>query len=155
YSYLGGKLSPFEAWLLLRGLRTLPLRLPHHMKSGLTIAERLKAHASVERVNHPIYSNHPGKATLAGYAGLFSFEVTDDIDIPVFVDALKYFRIGVSWGGHESLVVPAKASLEQTPGLNSMARFGVSPRTIRFNVGLESVEDLWADVAQAFEKARK
>ncbi|RUZ69325.1 hypothetical protein EN947_31000, partial [Mesorhizobium sp. M7A.F.Ca.US.003.02.2.1] len=129
YSYLGGKLSPFEAWLLLRGLRTLPLRLPHHMKSGLTIAERLKAHANVERVNHPVYSNHPGKATLAGYAGLFSFEVTDDIDIPVFVDALKYFRIGVSWGGHESLVVPAKASLEQTPGLNSMARFGVSPRT--------------------------
>ena len=113
------------------------------------------AHANVERVNHPVYSNHPGKATLAGYAGLFSFEVTDDIDIPVFVDALKYFRIGVSWGGHESLVVPAKASLEQTPGLNSMARFGVSPRTIRFNVGLESVEDLWADVAQAFEKARK
>ncbi len=155
YSYLGGKLSPFEAWLLLRGLRTLPLRLPHHMKSGLVIAERLKAHAHVERVNHPVYSNHPGKATLAGYAGLFSFEVADDIDIPVFVDALTYFRIGVSWGGHESLVVPAKASLEQTPGVNSMARFGVSPRTIRLNIGLESVEDLWADIAQAFEKARK
>ena len=155
YSYLGGKLSPFEAWLLLRGLRTLPLRLPHHMKSGLALAERLKAHPSVERVNHPVYSNHPGKKTLKGYAGLFSFEVADDIDIPAFVDALKYFRLGVSWGGHESLVVPAKATLEQTPGLNSMARFGVSPRTIRFNVGLENVEDLWADAAEAFEKSRK
>lgn len=155
YSYLGGKLSPFEAWLLLRGLRTLPLRLPHHMKSGLTIAERLKTHGMVERVNHPVYSNHPGKATLAGYAGLFSFEVTDEVDIPVFTDALNYFRIGVSWGGHESLVVPAKASLEQTPGVNSMARFGVSPRTIRLNVGLENVEDLWNDIAQALEKARK
>jgi cystathionine beta-lyase/cystathionine gamma-synthase len=155
YGYLGGKLSPFDGWLLLRGLRTLPLRLPHHMKSGLTLAERLKAHALVERVNHPAYSNHPGKKTLAGYGGLFSFEVTDEVDIPVFVDALRFFRIGVSWGGHESLVVPAKASLEQTPGLNSMARFGVSPRTIRFNVGLESVEDLWADIAQAFEKAKR
>ncbi|RWL96379.1 MAG: hypothetical protein EOR68_18745 [Mesorhizobium sp.] len=155
YSQLGGKLSPFEGWLLLRGLRTLPLRLPHHMKSGLTIAERLKAHGKVERVNHPAYSNHPGKKTLAGYAGLFSFEVTEDVDIPAFVDALKYFRIGVSWGGHESLVVPAKASLEQTPGINSMARFGVSPRTIRFNVGLENVEDLWADIAQAFDKSKK
>ncbi len=61
YSYLGAKLSPFEAWLLLRGLRTLTLRLPHHMKSGLTIAERLKAHGDVERVKHPVYSNHPGK----------------------------------------------------------------------------------------------
>ncbi len=155
YSFLGAKLSPFEAWLLIRGLRTLPLRMPHHMKSGLAIAERLKGHASVERVNHPLYSNHPGKKTLAGYAGLFSFEVADDIDIPVFVDALQLFRIGVSWGGHESLVVPAKASLEQTPDVNSMARFGVSPNTIRFNIGLEDTEDLWADVAQAFEKARR
>ncbi len=155
YSFLGGKLSPFEAWLLLRGLRTLPLRLPHHMNNGLTIAERLLAHPNVERVNHPVYSNHPGKKTLSGYAGLFSFEATDDVDVPAFVDALKLFRIGVSWGGHESLVVPAKATLEQTPGVNSLARFGVSPRTIRLNVGLENVEDLWADLAQAFEKARK
>ena len=102
YSFLGGKLSPFDAWLLIRGLRTLPLRLPHHMKSGLAIAERLKGHASVERVNHPVYSNHPGKKTLAGYAGLFSFEVTEGIDVPAFVDALRLFRIGVSWGGHDA-----------------------------------------------------
>ena len=155
YSVLGGKLSPFEGWLLLRGLRTLHLRLPHHMKSGLAIAERLKGHGHVARVHHPVYSNHPGKATLAGYSGLFSFEAAEDVDIPAFVDALKFFRIGVSWGGHESLVVPAMASLEQTPGLNSMARFGVSPRTIRLHVGLENVEDLWDDIEQAFEKARR
>jgi len=155
YSFLGAKLSPFEGWLLLRGLRTLPLRLPHHMNGGLTIAERLKAHGHVERVNHPVYSNHPGKKTLHGYAGLFSFEVTPDIDVPRFVDALKYFKIGVSWGGHESLVVPVMASIEQTPTVNSLARFGVPPRTIRFNIGLESVEELWADVEQAFEKAKK
>jgi cystathionine beta-lyase/cystathionine gamma-synthase len=155
YPYLGAKLSPFEAWLLLRGLRTLPLRLPHHMKSGLAIAERLKGHAHVERVNHPAFSNHPGKKTLAGYSGLFSFEVTDDIDVPAFTDALKLFRIGVSWGGHESLVVPARASLQQTPDANSIGRFGVSPRTIRLNVGLENVEDLWADVSRAFEGAKR
>lgn len=155
YGYLGAKLSPFEAWLLVRGLRTLPLRLPHHMKSGLAIAERLKGHAAVERVNHPAYSNHPGKKTLAGYAGLFSFEVSEDIDIPVFVDALKYFRIGVSWGGHESLVVPALASLQQTPDANSIGRFGVSPRTIRLHVGLENVEELWADLANAFTSAKR
>lgn len=155
YPYLGAKLSPFEAWLLLRGLRTLPLRLPHHMKSALTIAERLKGHAQVERVNHPAFSNHPGKKTLSGYSGLFSFEVTEDIDVPAFVDALKLFRIGVSWGGHESLVVPALASLQQTPDANSIGRFGVSPRTIRLNVGLESVEDLWADVSRAFGEAKR
>ncbi|GAA2845272.1 cystathionine beta-lyase/cystathionine gamma-synthase [Aminobacter aminovorans] len=155
YPYLGAKLSPFEAWLLLRGLRTLPLRLPHHMKSALVIAERLKGHAHVERVNHPAFSNHPGKKTLSGYSGLFSFEVTDDIDVPAFTDALKLFRIGVSWGGHESLVVPALASLQQTPDANSIGRFGVSPRTIRLNVGLENVEDLWADVSRAFGEAKR
>lgn len=155
YPYLGSKLSPFEAWLLLRGLRTLALRLPHHMKSALTLAERLKGHGGVERVIHPAWSNHPGKATLAGYSGLFSFEVTGDIDIPVFVDALRLFRIGVSWGGHESLVVPALASLQQTPDANSIGRFGVSPRLIRLHVGLEHVEDLWADIQQALERAAK
>jgi cystathionine beta-lyase/cystathionine gamma-synthase len=155
YSYLGAKLSPFEAWLLLRGLRTLPLRLPHHMRSALTIAERLKNHGSVERVIHPAWSNHPGKATLAGYSGLFSFEVTEDVDIPVLVDAFKLFRIGVSWGGHESLVVPALASLQQTPDANSIGRFGVSPRLVRLHVGLEHVEDLWTDLQQALERARK
>jgi cystathionine beta-lyase/cystathionine gamma-synthase len=155
YSYLGAKLSPFEAWLLLRGLRTLPLRLPHHMRSALKIAERLKAHGSVERVIHPAWSNHPGKATLSGYSGLFSFEVTGDIDIPVLVDTLKLFRIGVSWGGHESLVMPALASLQQTPDANSIGRFGVSPRLVRLHVGLEHVEDLWADLQQALDRARK
>lgn len=155
YPFLGAKLSPFEAWLLLRGLRTLPIRLPHHMKNGLIVAERLKAHPHVERVHHPAWSNHPGKKTLSGYAGLFSFEVTEDIDVPAFIDALKYFKIGVSWGGHESLVVPVMASIGQTPAVNSLARFGVSPRTIRFNIGLENVEDLWADAQQAFEKAKK
>ena len=155
YSYLGAKLSPFEAWLLLRGLRTLTLRLPHHMKSGLTIAELLKAHDSVERIMHPAYSNHPGKATLSGYSGLFSFEVTEDIDVPTFIDALRIFRIGVSWGGHESLVVPALASLQQTPDANSIGRFGVSPRTIRLHVGLESVEELWADLTNALTKAKR
>ena len=82
---------------------------------------------SVERVIHPAYSNHPGKATLGGYSGLFSFEVTEDIDVPAFVDALKLFRIGVSWGGHESLVVPALASLQQTPDANSIGALRRQP----------------------------
>lgn len=155
YSVLGAKLSPFEAWLLLRGLRTLPLRMPHHMKSGLTIAGRLRDHPLVARVHHPAWSNHPGNRTLAGYAGLFSFEAAEGVDIPAFVDALRLFKLGVSWGGHESLVVPALASISQTPGINSMSRFEVSPQTIRLNIGLEAVEDLWADIEQAFDQARR
>ena len=154
YAYLGAKLSPFEAWLLLRGMRSLPLRMPQHMKSGLVIAERLKGHAQVERVLHPVYSNHPGKATLSGYGGLFSFEVSDAIDVPALVDALRLIRIGVSWGGPESLVVPALAPL-QLAKANCFSRFGISPRLVRLNIGIESPEALWADLEQALHQARR
>ncbi|WP_341987916.1 PLP-dependent transferase [Azorhizobium sp. AG788] len=154
YAYLGAKLSPFEAWLLLRGLKTLPLRMPRHMASGLAVAARLSAHPEVERVLHPAFSTHPGKATLAGYGGLFSFEVTEAIDVPAFVNALRLIRIGVSWGGPESLVVPALAPL-QLQKANCFTRFGISPRLIRLNVGIEEVELIWADIAQALACARR
>ncbi|HTI00919.1 MAG TPA: aminotransferase class I/II-fold pyridoxal phosphate-dependent enzyme [Acidisoma sp.] len=149
YSMFGAKLSPFEAWLLLRGLRTLTLRLPRHEASALVIADRLRQHPMVSRIHHPAFSNHPGRETLLGSTGLFSFEVDERVDVPRFIDALQLFRIGVSWGGHESLVVPAMASLHQTPDYNALARFSVSPRLIRLHVGLEDVESLWSDLERA------
>lgn len=155
HPFLGAKLSPLEAFLLIRGLRTLPFRLKRHMDSALFIAERLRAHAHVTKIHHPIYSNHPGRATLAGFTGLFTFEVDEAIDIPRFTDLLKFFRLGVSWGGHESLIVPVAASLAQTPGVNSFDRFSVSPRAIRLHVGLEDPEMLWADLENALAKSIK
>ncbi len=155
HPFFGAKLAPQDAFLLTRGLRTLPLRLRQHMNSTLIIADRLKAHASVEKVHHPVYSNHPGRASLMGFTGLFTFEVDDTIDVPRFSDALKYFRLGVSWGGHESLVVPVAASLAQTPGVNSFERFAVSPRAIRLHVGLEDVETLWSDLENALASSLK
>jgi cystathionine beta-lyase/cystathionine gamma-synthase len=155
HPFLGAKLSPLEAFLLTRGLRTLALRLKRHMNSALTLAERLKAHPRVVKIHHPVYSNHPGRATLMGFSGLFTFEVDEAIDIPRFADALRLFRLGVSWGGHESLAVPVLASLAQTPGVNSFGRFGVSPRAIRLHVGLEDPESLWADLEHALKASAK
>jgi cystathionine beta-lyase/cystathionine gamma-synthase len=155
HPFLGAKLAPQDAFLLTRGLRTLPLRLRRHMDSALLIADRLRHHAHVTKVHHPAYSNHPGRATLMGFSGLFTFEVDDRIDVPRFSDALKHFRLGVSWGGHESLVVPVAASLAQTPGVNSFDRFGVSPRAIRLHVGLEDPEVLWSDLEHAFGASAK
>ncbi len=155
HPYLGAKLAPVDAFLLTRGLRTLPLRLRQHMNSTLVITDRLKQHTNVVKVHHPVYSNHPGRATLMGYTGLFTFELDDRIDVARFSDALTFFRLGVSWGGHESLIVPVAASLAQTPGVNSFERFGVSPRAIRLHVGLEDVETLWSDLEQALAKSLK
>jgi len=155
HPFLGAKLSPLEAFLLVRGLRSLPFRLKRHMDSTLLIAERLRAHDHVTKIHHPVYSNHPGRATLSGFTGLFTFEVDEAIDIPRFADLLKFFRLGVSWGGHESLIVPVAASLAQTPGVNSFDRFKVSPRAIRLHVGLEDPDMLWADLENALAKSIK
>lgn len=155
HPYMGAKLAPVDAFLLTRGLRTLPLRIRRHMDSALMIAERLRQHQHVTHVHHPVYSNLPGRATLSGFTGLFSFQLDERVDVARFSDALKMFRLGVSWGGHESLVVPVAASLAQTPGVNSFERFGVSPRAIRIHVGLEDPEILWADLENAFVRSIK
>jgi cystathionine beta-lyase/cystathionine gamma-synthase len=152
YPYLGAKLSPFDAWLLVRGLRTLPLRMKQHESHGLVLADRLKRHTDVMQVMHPVYSNHPGRASLLGSSGLFSFEVSERINIAKFANSLRIFKMGVSWGGHESLVILAAATLRQTPG--SMSQFGVSDRTVRIHVGLENIEDLWSDIELALQAAR-
>ena len=154
FPYLGAKLSPFEAWLLLRGIRTLPLRIARHMASGLELAGRLRERPDVEVVRHPGFSDHPGRRTLSGFGGLFAFEVTEEIDVPRFADALGHIRIGVSWGGPESLVMPALAPLRMAEA-NSLRRFGVGPRLIRLSVGLEDPEVLWSDLEQALARARR
>lgn len=152
--YLGAKLAPFEAWLLLRGLRTLPARMQAHEASALAIAQRLGEHRHVTAVHHPALRG-PLPPGLAGTSGLFSLELDDGVDIPAFCDALRLFKLGVSWGGHESLVVPALVSRAQAAGPNSALDFDVPERTVRLHVGLEGTGALWADLHQAFETARR
>ena len=140
-AYLGAKLSAHEASLLLRGLRTLPLRMGRVHESGLTLAEKLSAHPSVKRVHHPGVQPHP-QSQLSGYGGLFSCEAEDALDIPKFCNALEFFKLGVSWGGHESLVMPAEISISQAGSPSAAVDFGVSPRLVRLYVGLLEASDL-------------
>ncbi len=150
--YLGAKLGPFEAWLLLRGLRTLPTRLAEHERAALTLAERLAAHPAVSRVHHPRLAG-PLSPGLEGTSGLFSIELADDVDIKAFCDGLRLFKLGVSWGGHESLVCPALVTRVQVGGPNPTFAFGVPERMVRLHVGLEGTEALWADLSRALEGA--
>lgn len=152
--YLGAKLAPFEAWLLLRGLRTLAARVLTHEASALELARRLAAHRSVTAVHHPALSA-PLPPGLIGTSGLFSIEVDAGIDIPAFCDVLELFQLGVSWGGHESLVIPASIARAQAAGPNSALDFGVPARMIRLNVGLEGTETLWTDLLRGFEMAAR
>ncbi|MEE8170727.1 MAG: PLP-dependent aspartate aminotransferase family protein [Phycisphaerae bacterium] len=145
---LGGVLDPFAAWLLLRGLRTLAIRLERHQASALTIAKALEKHAKVARVFHPGLETHPdydvARHQMAGTSGMLSFVLTDDQRDAAhrFVDALQYFGIAVSWGGYESLVIPIRL---KPPGA-AQGRWGA-----RLSVGLEHVDDLLEDVHAALD----
>ena len=150
--YLGAKLSAQEASLLLRGLRTLPLRLQRHQESALMIAKRISDHPAVTAVHHPGLSPAP-YSSLSGYGGLFSFEVDNSINIPAFCNSLELFRLGVSWGGYESLVMPAEVSINQAGSPSAAIDFGVSSRLIRLFVGLEDAEDLWQELHAALASA--
>ena len=145
YELLGAKTAPMEAWLLLRSLRSLSVRVEKHQASALVIAHYLEQHPKIQSVRYPGLESHPqyalGQQQMTGYTGLLSFQLhTDELSkIKAFVNNLTIFQIGVSWGGHESLVyVPAISYLKElTP--EQFKRMGISLGDIRISVGLEHV----------------
>ena len=147
---LGAKLAPFEAWLLIRGLRTLVPRMRMHEATADLFVDRMAAMKQIDVIRSPGRNQVPG---LTGRSGLMSIELAETVDIPRFADGLRNFRLGVSWGGFESLIVPAAITLQQAGEKNAAQRFGVSPRLVRLSLGLEDAEDLWADFEAALQAA--
>jgi cysteine-S-conjugate beta-lyase len=148
---LGYAVSPDDAWLCSRGLRTMAIRLAQHEESALTIARWLKERPEVGLMLHPALPDCPGHKYWArdfkGSSGLFSFELkdADERTRTVFVNALELFGIGFSWGGFESLVLPVdpQRTVSRPP----------APNLVRLQIGLEDPQDLIADLAAAFDQA--
>jgi cystathionine beta-lyase len=148
---LGHAVSPDDAWLGSRGLRTLGVRLKRHEENALKVARWLKDQPQVGRMLHPAFPDCPGheywKRDFKGSSGLFSFELksADARTRAAFIDSLRLFGIGFSWGGYESLVLPADSvrKVSKAP----------APNLVRLQVGLEDPEDLVADLAAAFAQA--
>jgi cystathionine beta-lyase/cystathionine gamma-synthase len=155
-SYLlnGGILSPHNAWLLIRGLRTLPTRLQQHEVAGLAVMEFLQRHPKVDAVHHPalIEDRRLVEDQLAGYTGLLSFSLADADHAKVarLIDTLRLFKIGVSWGGVESLVISPNRGPGAEPSLESA---GIPPGLIRLSIGLEPTDALIADLDAALSAA--
>lgn len=151
YQLHGGNIGPFEAWLLMRGLRTLPLRMEKYQESGLEVAHFLNGHKNVKKVNYPGLESSPdyelGRKQLKGYSALMSFEIKSDSfqDVKKVINACRIFKIGVSWGGHESLIL----SPNHGDNEGELRKAGISPGLIRISVGLESVEDIIDDLDNA------
>jgi len=155
YELLGAKMAPIEASLLIRSLRTLDLRMARHQDNALKVAEFLENHPKIAKVNYPGLKSFPqaklATVQMTGCSGLLSFQLAaDDLgQIKQFFNSLKLFQIGVSWGGHESLIyAPAIGYLkEQTPA--QFAKMGLSLGDMRISVGLENVDDLIADLTKS------
>jgi cystathionine beta-lyase/cystathionine gamma-synthase len=155
YDLLGAKMSPIEASMLLRSLRTLPLRMERHQQNALKIAQFLNAHPKVKKVNYPGLPEFEqfdlAQQQMSGTSGLMSFQLNTEnlAEIKAFFDGLTLFQIGVSWGGHESLVyVPAISCLkEQTP--EQFSQMGISLNDVRISVGLENADDLINDLTRS------
>jgi cysteine-S-conjugate beta-lyase len=150
---LGHCVSPDDAYLAARGLRTMGVRLKQHGESSIAVARWLEAHPLVARVLHPALPGCPGhdlfERDFAGSAGLFAFAIRGNDAARVrVVDALRHFGIGFSWGGYESLALPIDPERTRTavpwPSPGPM---------IRLQIGLEDPADLIADLAQALERA--
>lgn len=155
---LGGKLAAFEAFLLMRSLRTLPARMRQHQASALKLARRLEEHPLVEAVFHPGLESHPqhdlAHRYFSGTSSLFSIRLPDAPRVVKrFVNSLELFRLGVSWGGHESLVFPAMLGFLEPGDRNPYHIFDIPQGLIRLYVGLEATEDLWRDLQQALTLA--
>jgi cystathionine beta-lyase/cystathionine gamma-synthase len=150
YMLHGGILAPFDAWLLLRGLRTMPVRMQQHETDGLKVARFLASRPEVREVHHPGIGKP--SASLTGYSGLLSFELESGGFEAVrrFIDGLRRFRIGVSWGGVESIVI----SPNRGNNTHYLEAQRIPEGLVRLSVGLEGADALIEDVTSSLEALR-
>ncbi len=154
---IGGTISPHDAWLILRGLKTLSVRMDRHCQSAQKVAEYLDSHSMVKQVFYPGLSHHQGYKYLGhqmrGAGGVIGFELNGDIDVGrTFINSTELFSLAVSLGDAESLI-QHPASMTHSPYTQEeRLAAGISDGLIRVSIGLEHVDDIIADLEQAFAK---
>jgi cystathionine gamma-synthase len=152
---LGAIPGPFDTWLVLRGLKTLAVRMRQHCENARQIAAFLAEHEAVERVFYPGLPDHPGHAIaarqMADFGGMISFLAASEEDAIRLVGETKVWKLAESLGGVESLI---EQPAQMTHASTASAPFAVSPSLVRLSVGIESVGDLVADLEQALAAVR-
>ena len=150
----GAVMDPFAAWLLLRGLKTLELRMSRHCENARKIAAFLNAHPAVEKVNYPGLESHRGHDIAArqmkDFGGMLSFEVRGGKEAGMaLVNGLRLITVAVSLGDAESLIEHPASMTHSTYAEDELRAAGIAPGLIRLSAGLENAEDLIADLEQA------
>jgi cystathionine gamma-lyase/cystathionine beta-lyase/cystathionine gamma-lyase/homocysteine desulfhydrase len=153
----GAILSPFDSWLLLRGIKTLPLRMRTHDSNGRQVADFLHRHPKVSRVHYPGLSDHPQHALArrqaSGFGGMIAFLLADGSDVPRFFNSLRLCALAESLGGIETLVCQPSSMTHAAVPEAERKRLGITGNLARISVGCEDVEDIIADLQSALEAA--
>ncbi|MGR5152114.1 O-succinylhomoserine (thiol)-lyase [Photobacterium swingsii] len=155
---IGATGAPFDAYLTLRGLRTLVPRMNMHEENGAQVLAFLQNHPQVAAIYHPSLPDHPGhdiaKRQQKGFGSMISFELAGSFQqLEVFVKALKCFSLAESLGGTESLIAHPSSMTHRAMSDEAQAEAGINTALLRLSVGLEDPTDLVADLAQAFQQA--
>ena len=153
----GGVLGPFDSFLLIRGIKTLAVRMDRHVANAEALAARLAAHTDVSRVWYPGLKDFPGHDVQFRQAknggAMISFELADGKDHCAFFRALRLVTLAESLGGVESLVCHPASMTHASIPKETREKVGITDRLIRLSVGIEDVDDIWSDVKNAIEKA--
>lgn len=154
----GGILSPFDAFQVIKGVRTLGVRLDREQQNALEVAGHLLQHPLVENVRYPGLESDPfyerQRAQADGGGVVVAFELGEGVSVRTFLEALRVITFGASLGGVESLIGQPATSSHRTLPAEVRERNGISDRLIRLSVGIEDVADITADLDQALERAR-
>ena len=151
----GAILSPFDSWLVLRGIKTLPIRMEAHNANGMAIAKYLADRKEVQKIYYPGLAKHPGhelaKKQMTGFGGMIAFDLGSRPRAERFLESVKLCSLGESLGGVETLIShPATMTHASVPP-EERTRLGITDGLVRISVGIEDVEDLIADLDQAFK----
>ena len=156
---IGATISPHDAWLILRGIKTLPIRMERHCNNAQAIAEFLEAHAAVDQVYYPGLKSHPGNKFIGNQmkaaGGVIAFEIKSTLAGGAdFINRMALFSIAVSLGDAESLI-QHPASMTHSPYTQEeRLEAGISDTLIRISVGLENVDDLISDLSQSLAEIK-
>ena len=154
----GAAISPFNAWILLQGVESLPLRIERHVENALKVVDYLANHPKVKSLSHPSLPSHRSHALYNRYfpnggGSIFTFEIngTQD-DAWKFIDSLKIFSLLANVADVKSLVIHPYSTTHSQLSPEELAEQSITPSTIRLSIGVEHIDDILADLAQAFEQ---
>jgi cystathionine beta-lyase/cystathionine gamma-synthase len=152
---VGAILSPFDSWLVLRGTKTLAVRMKRHEENGMGVATYLANHAKVKKVYYPGLPDHPqhelARKQMNGFGSMISFELGSKENAKKFLDRVRLCSLAESLGGVETLISHPETMTHASVPVETRTRLGITPGLVRISVGIEDVEDLLADLENAFD----